>query len=45
MGRAIRRIGWTRKKNLGWQAYLDGRGILRGRNLADCKEKGSDDGF
>jgi hypothetical protein len=30
---------------LGWQAYLDGGKILRGRNLADGKEKGLDNGF
>jgi hypothetical protein len=33
------------KKPLGWQAYLDGGKILRGRNLADGKEKGLDNGF
>ncbi|GHO72094.1 hypothetical protein KSC_109860 [Ktedonobacter sp. SOSP1-52] len=39
--------GWRRTLLffLGWQAYLDGGRILRGRNLAEYQEKGSDDGF
>src|SRR5258708_14454019 len=29
-----------RQKNLGWQAYLDGRGDTKGRRTADRKERG-----
>ena len=32
MSRAIRRVGWTRKKNLGWQAYLE-KDLLQRRKV------------